>query len=94
MITPDAAGTLVEASLATDSHEPRLSKGWIWVGVEALTARDPKAALLDEMLVDVPGVLERLSVWRGLSDQLRDMVHNTETHAIHHAAGTHAGLQG
>ena len=42
------------------SDEPRLGEGRIRVAVEALAARDPKAALLDEVLVDVAGVLERL----------------------------------
>ena len=84
----------IPPSTTRRSDEPRLGEGRIRVAVEALAARDPKVALLDEVLVEVAGVLERLGVRGGFADQLRDVVHDAEAHAIHHAAGAHAALQG
>src|SRR5262245_22647888 len=74
-----------------DEARPRESR--IRVAVEALATRHSKAPLLDEVLVEVARVLARLAAWAALANQLCDVVHDAETHAIHHAARTDAALQ-
>ena len=50
--------------------------------------------MLDELLVEVAGGLERLGVGRGLADQFGDVVDDSQAHVIHHAARPDSGLQG
>src|SRR6185295_15099662 len=85
-----APGPAQQATTPTVSDEPRLGVTRIRVAVEALAARDSKAALLDEALVEIAGGLERLGVRGAFADELRDVVHDAETHAIHHPARAHA----
>src|SRR5262245_22761410 len=66
------------------SDEVRLREGWVGVAVEAAAARDAETTAVDEALVEVLSGLERTRVPGGVTDEFGDVVHDAETHAIHH----------